>query len=204
MNTTSVDQRQSSALRRRCEQIAVDLSAYVDGELEAEEFTRPRCRVEAHLEACGDCRALARDWGAVVDVLAVPDVPERPWFAAEFRRRLESEESVRRDPFGWIGWRLIPVAVTILGLSLGVWVRVELDRDRISETLVERILRIQDLETATLASTPVIADHERPGGAFDLDELLLSSGGAGAESEDRSGVGEEADSATFARRDKDR
>lgn len=168
---------QNSALRRRCEQIAVDLSAYVDGELGTEEFTRQRCRVEAHLEACSDCRELARDWSGVVEVLAVPDVPDRPWFAAEFRRRLVSEERKHTDRLRWLGLRLIPVAVTVLGLVLGVLVRFELERDRVSETLVERILRIQDVEASTLASTPVIAEGDRRSDGFDLDELLISAGG---------------------------
>ena len=51
-------------------------------------------------------------------------------------------------------------------------VRFELDRDRVSETLVENILRIQDLEASTLASTRVIADGDRRDSGFDLDELL--------------------------------
>ena len=200
----------SAALRRRCEQIAVDLSAYVDGELEGDEFTRPRCRVEAHLEVCPDCRSLANDWGSVVEVLSVPQVPDRPWFAAEFRRRLEAEEQERRQAFswksaGWLGVRLIPVAVTVLGLALGVWVRFELDRDRVSETLVERILRIQDLEASTLASTPVIAQSDRRGDGFDFDDLLISSGNAEGSTEDVAATERDTvDSSALSRPEKDR
>lgn len=212
--TTSDVKTRESALRRRCEQIAVDLSAYVDGELGSEEMTRPRCRVEAHLEACPDCRSLANAWSGVVEVLAVSDVPERPWFAAEFRRRLEAEERDRSDRWSWLSLRLVPIAVAVLGLTLGVWVRFELDRDRVSETMVDRILRIQDLEASTLASalasTAVSADGERRRDGFDLDELLISAGGmeeAGGTDVDlamTSSVVDEAEPIALARFEKDR
>ena len=110
----------------RCEDARERLSAFVDGELPADEAEKMR----AHLAACASCRAeeaeLRRLSGAIARHLAPPAVNEEEW--GEMARTVLS-----RGARG-IGWTLlVPAALVLAGGGLGMffvdpevpaWVRI--------------------------------------------------------------------------------
>lgn len=92
----------------RCEQIEPMLSAYLDGELDADE----RAAVERHVADCPACAAELRELRGVVgvaDELAAPSVDDAVWdaFLGNVYNRLE-----RR-----LGWMMLIIgAVMVAGL----------------------------------------------------------------------------------------
>lgn len=73
----------------KCEEdVSVEWIGYVDGRLSAEE----RHRIEAHLAACGDCRARAEEFGNLWKALdETPAIEPSLGFDAQLRRRIAAE-----------------------------------------------------------------------------------------------------------------
>lgn len=64
--TYEADHAMKSAMKSACPEMAVDLSAYFDGELAANE----RQRMEAHLEICAPCREALEGMSRLHDAFA--------------------------------------------------------------------------------------------------------------------------------------
>jgi anti-sigma factor RsiW len=86
------------------------ISGYIDGEISPEEARQ----VEAHLEACGECRTLERRMRAVGTGVARVETDVPPDFREKLFTRLEAEELLprRRSLFVFsLRWAAVPLAV---------------------------------------------------------------------------------------------
>jgi hypothetical protein len=78
----------------KCEDVQAELSAYLDGELTAEEMHA----LDAHLCLCDNCNAVLSELEAVRDSLAaLPKLPAPPAMAAKVQRALEAEPALPQD-----------------------------------------------------------------------------------------------------------
>ncbi len=99
-----------------CEQVGIELIAYMDGRAGSEE----RRAVEAHAESCAECRARMAEYGSVWNLLEeAPVVGPSLGFDARIRRRA----AVEPRPRLWAN--LVPAPRMTLAmaalLALSVW-----------------------------------------------------------------------------------
>jgi anti-sigma factor RsiW len=112
----------------RCHDVEKNLSAHLDGELEAEQSQR----IAAHLEGCASCRGQAQAFGLLDDAIgaALPQPEPSAGFDAAFRGKLEAarldqaraSQAVSRKR-RWFSWPLFAgaaatVAATVLAVVL--------------------------------------------------------------------------------------
>jgi predicted anti-sigma-YlaC factor YlaD len=101
----------------KCHETQKLLSAYADGEMQAEKMRV----IDAHVQSCGSCQRKIEEieslWKAL-DVLPVAN--PSPYFYAKLASRIRAEE--RKPASGWSERLLIPIsaaAIAVLGFWLG-------------------------------------------------------------------------------------
>lgn len=98
-----------------CDEYKELLSAFLDGELLAEE----RTRAEAHLETCPECRRLFDELRAVDTHLAVlPRITASPDFGPRLGKRIRRPRIVTFRPAARIAWAAAAVVLVAVGLGL--------------------------------------------------------------------------------------
>lgn len=122
------------------------ISAWVDRQLNPAEMGR----VEGHVRGCGECRATAEEYSAMMEVFRSADVPElRPFVWSRIAASLDNPPSPRRaglrawllpaaDRRIWIHARAMVLAVMVLAMGgvLFVEYRSSVDSERL-EALAE-------------------------------------------------------------------
>ena len=108
-----------------CEQAREQISAMMDGELDAQE---PGL-LQAHIDACADCRKMKEEWASYTGFMKerfIPatQTPEAAW--ADIRRAIRLQAPAKKEAaFGWVFQRPIQwasyallLAVVMTGLVL--------------------------------------------------------------------------------------
>jgi predicted anti-sigma-YlaC factor YlaD len=106
----------------RCEEMAERLSAWLDGELEAEEESL----LMEHLQACPDCRKRSAGFEAVNQLLTPSNALPRPGFEKRLEGELFRKPAVRR--FVDLGRVLRVAAAALVLIAVSLLILVTGDR----------------------------------------------------------------------------
>jgi anti-sigma factor RsiW len=113
----------------QCEEIAVEMDAYMTGELDAGK----KAAIEQHIQQCPDCRAeletIRKENSLYQEYRSLIDIPSRDWIEAhveKLRPMAQQKVSEIRRPqltIPWWAWSAVAAVLLVMGLSWHFYAR---------------------------------------------------------------------------------